>query len=265
VSRSPALESQWEERLDPRRTHPLWGEHRARYRFAQTHARGARVLDAACGNGYGTAMLRAAGAVDVFGIDLSADAIAFAQGHYSAGNVRFLRADLEILPFRDGSFDLVTCFETIEHVRRPEDAVRELLRVLTPAGGLLVSSPNGAFFASGHSGNPFHHTEFRVEELASLLEPHFERVRVFGQRLTRETPGILDYSGLPAEAQSRKKSDASRPSLRRRLFGRLPYLLQDLAWRVLRGESYYPGEDEFVLEAEHPERFPVIVAVCQRE
>lgn len=210
-------------------------------------------------------MLRAAGAAAVFGVDFSADAIAFAQEHYrSPGNVGFLRADLEALPFRDGSFNLVTCFETIEHVPRPQYAVRELVRVLTRAGDLLVSSPNGAFFPNGHSGNPFHHTEFRVEELASLLEPHFKRVRVFGQRLTRQTPGILDYSG-PAAGARACEGQADKPSLRRQLFGRLPYLLQDLAWRILRGQPYYPGEDEFVLEAEHPERFPVIVAVCQRD
>lgn len=208
-------------------------------------------------------MLREAGGAGVFGIDLAQDAIAFAQRHYQdPGHVRFLRAGLDALPFRDACFDLVTCFETIEHVSRPENASREMARVLVTGGRLLVSSPNGDFFSGGHSGNPFHHTEFRVDELESLLKPHFRDVRVFGQRLTRRTPGILDYSGAATRTPS---PTAAGPALRRRLFGWLPYAVQDLAWRVLRGEPYYPGEDEFVLEAEHPERFPVIIAVCQRE
>lgn len=233
-----------------------------------------RILDAACGNGYGSDLLRAAGARSVLGIDGSAEAIAFAETHYRTASVRFLRADLEALPFLSGTFDFTACFETIEHVPRPEVAVRELARVLTQAGGAMVSSPNGAFYPDGHSGNPFHYKEFRVEELASLLLPHFKTVRVFGQRLTRRTPGALAYERLPrdrhdeAAVTSLQNHCASRepgPSLRRRLFARLPYRLQDLAWRLLRGEPYYPGEDEFVLEAEQPERYPVIVAVCRRD
>jgi SAM-dependent methyltransferase len=206
-------------------------------------------------------MLRAAGGAHVVAVDFSAEAVALATRLYRP-SADFLRGDLEALPFRSGVFDLVTCFETIEHVRRPETGIREIARVLTSRGALLVSSPNGAFFPTGHSGNPFHHTEFRPDELADLLAPHFKHVLISGQRLARPTPGILNYSGAPVQHEA---LTPAKPTLRRWLFGRLPYLLQDLVWRVVHGESYYPREEEFVLEAEHPERFPVIIAVCQRE
>jgi SAM-dependent methyltransferase len=253
----------WEERLDPGRANPLWGEHRARYRFALVHASGARVLDVACGSGYGSSMLRAAGAASVIGLDFSEEAIALARRlRKRPDRVHFGRGDIGALPLGDGLFDLVTCFETIEHVPRPEQAVREIARVMKPTGRLFISSPNGAFFPGGHSGNPFHHKEFKVNELARLLAPHFPSCRIFGQRLTRTSPGVLSYSGEPVQGRVKPESDHR---LRRELFGRLPWVFQDLIWRLVRGEPYYPTEHEFVLEAEQPERFPVIVAVCQRE
>jgi SAM-dependent methyltransferase len=208
-------------------------------------------------------MLLAGGAARVIGADLSGDAVGYARTHYGGGGrASFMMANVEALPFSDGGFDLVTCFETIEHVRSPELAARELGRVLKRAGMAFVSSPNGAYFPGGHSGNPFHYTEFRVHELMSLLSPHFTRVQVFGQRLNRTTPGILDYSGAHSSAS---QGISAKPTLRRRLFSRMPYVLQELIWRAVRGKPYYPGEDEFVLEADQPDRFPVIIAVCRRE
>jgi len=209
-------------------------------------------------------MLEAAGGAPVVGVDYSADAVRFARDYYAASSsARFLRADVEALPFPDESFELATCFETIEHVPRPQAAVGELARVLAPPGALLISSPNGAYYLNGHSGNPYHYTEFRVDELLRLLKPHFARVDVFGQRLTRRTPGIL--SSGSAEEPAKGSVATESVSLRRRVFSWLPYRAQDLAWRLLRGEPYYPTEDEFALESDRPERFPVIVAVCTLE
>jgi SAM-dependent methyltransferase len=254
----------FEERLDPRVPHPLWGEHRARYRFAARQAHGARVLDAACGNGYGAQILEGAGARSVVGIDLSADALALAETlRPRASQVRFLRGDLARLPFEPFSFDLIASFESIEHVGEPRQTVAEFARVLAPGGSLLMSSPNGAFYPGGHSGNPFHHIEYTAQELRTLVAPHFGSVTIYGQRLLRATPGVLDYGSSSQNRYCAPPTGMRR--IRRGLFGLLPLRVKEAVWRTVRGVPYYPTEEEFDFTADEPESYPVVVAHCRRE
>jgi len=90
-------------------------DHLARYEFACTYARGKRVLDIACGTGYGTAHLADCGAVSVDGADLADDAVRYAQNRFHRPNTRFHRGDICL--FQNGSpYDLIVSFETIEHV-----------------------------------------------------------------------------------------------------------------------------------------------------
>src|SRR4051794_8036877 len=107
------------ERVDP--DHTRWflrgviAGHVARYRHAREAARGKRVLDLACGSGYGCAIL-ADVAASVVGVDLDPIAVSCAAKRYPLPNVRFLCADARSLPLDPGTFDLVTSFETIEHL-----------------------------------------------------------------------------------------------------------------------------------------------------
>jgi SAM-dependent methyltransferase len=254
----------FEERLDPGKPHPLWGEHRARYRLAARFAPGARVLDGACGNGYGAQMLERAGARRVVAIDLSPEAVASGKAlRPRDSRVFFMRGDLSRLPFPPASFDLIASFESIEHVSEPGETVREFARVLTREGSLLISSPNGAFYPGGHSGNPFHHIEYTHEQMHDLLAPHFGVVTIYGQRLLRSSPGVLDYGSSSETRYSAPPTGMKR--IRRELFGRLPLPLKDVLWRALRGVPYYPGEEEFEFTVEKPETYPIIVAHCRRD
>ncbi len=149
-------------------------EHLVRYWWASGLAEGRRVLDAGCGVGYGTRLMRAAGATEVVGIDLAHAVIEAAAGDAPSG-VSFLAADVHNLPFPDASFDLVVCFEVIEHVARPEDALTEFARVLGPDGSLLVSSPNPDAYVPG---NPHHVREFRADELRAMLASQFAHVEL---------------------------------------------------------------------------------------
>ena len=167
------------ERMVPEQAHPrtFW-EHVARYRFARGFARGRRVLDVACGEGYGSAALARAGASSVVGVDASPEAADHARRKYGV-DARI--GDAHAIPLPDRSVDLVVSFETIEHVERPADFVLDCARVLAPDGLLIVSTPNRLVYGEGDEGNPFHRTEFDEAEFVGLLRPHFADVRLFTQ------------------------------------------------------------------------------------
>ncbi len=151
-------------------------EHQVRYRFASAAVAGRRVLDAGCGVGWGSLLLHEAGAAAVTGVDRSDEALADAAGRAPA--VRFLRADLHALPFADSAFDLVTCFEVIEHVADPHRALDELHRVVTSTGVVLVSSPNPRVY---RAGNPFHVHELEPSELLAEVGKRFAHAEVWVQ------------------------------------------------------------------------------------
>ena len=118
-------------------------EHMNRYIFASDLVKNKKVLDAACGTGYGTALL-AQSAERVFGIDISKEAISYAESNYSAKNVNFAVANIEKLPFESDFFDVVVSFETIEHVdtQKQEKFLSEVKRILKKDGIFIISTPN---------------------------------------------------------------------------------------------------------------------------
>src|SRR4030095_10099409 len=87
-------------------------------------------------------------------------------------------ADAARLPIAADAFDVVTSFETVEHVPDASALLHALRRVLRPGGKLVLSTPNRAF---RQSANPFHVQEFTADELCALLCSFFEEVRIYGQ------------------------------------------------------------------------------------
>jgi len=99
-----------------------------------------RVLDVATGGGH-TALAFAGLAPTVVATDLTLPMLEAARGFIASrggGNVRFLAADVEALPFRDASFGVVTCRIAAHHFPSILPAVKEIARVLTPGGSLLL-------------------------------------------------------------------------------------------------------------------------------
>ncbi|MFO1493638.1 MAG: class I SAM-dependent methyltransferase [Lysobacterales bacterium] len=173
------------ERFTPECVREIWYEHMHRYAFAAALAPGRRVLDAACGEGYGSALLAAAGA-EVLGVDISPEAIAHAQSRYGdRANLRFAQADVSRLDgLAEHSFDLIVSFETLEHVHAQEAMLARFERLLAPAGVLLVSSPDKRTYSdlTGYR-NEHHVRELYRDELEALLHRHFPVVRLLGQKL----------------------------------------------------------------------------------
>jgi len=153
-------------------------EHVGRYRYASPFVKGKRVLDIACGEGYGAAALREAGAASVIGVDLSAEACEHARRKYGL-DARV--GDALQIPLADNSLDLVVSFETIEHVSNPERFLEECARVLVSEGILIVSTPNRPVYSGQGSHNPFHHREYDEGEFRSLLETRFASVSLYSQ------------------------------------------------------------------------------------
>lgn len=189
----------------------LWNEHVARYWFAARMASGRRVLDAGCGSGYGAGVL-AGRAREVLGIDIADDAIDYARQHYRGVNVRFERASCLEIPAPDSSFDLVVAFEIIEHLGDWRAFLREVRRVLAPAGQFLVSTPNQLYYADARAAlgpNPFHVHEFEYSEFQRELEAVFPRVALY---LENHTDAIVfAKTGMEGTAESRLEEGGANP------------------------------------------------------
>jgi 2-polyprenyl-3-methyl-5-hydroxy-6-metoxy-1,4-benzoquinol methylase len=181
-------------------------EHHVRYRHAMRLVRGRRVLDAGCGVGWGCALLAVAGASTVVGLDIDEGALADAKERTNAAT--FVRGDLQRLPFADRSFDVVVCYEAIEHVADPHTALDELQRVLVRDGLLTVSSPNPDVYAHG---NPFHVHEFRPEELRAELSDRFRHATVWQQHAMLAS--VLVSSDVPPDVPSYDVANLARLSM----------------------------------------------------
>ncbi len=173
------------ERFTPECVREIWYEHLHRYAFARPLVCGLTVLDAACGEGYGSALLASA-AAHVDGVDVSTEAIAHARQRYGGqDHLAFHEADVTRLPFDDDRFDRIVSFETLEHLEAQDEMLAEFRRVLRPDGVLIVSSPDRAEYTDRHGNdNPHHVRELYRDELEALLARHFPAVRLYGQKLT---------------------------------------------------------------------------------
>ena len=183
------------ERFTPESRGAIWYEHWHRYCAVAKIARGRRVLDAACGEGYGSALLAREAAV-VIGVDVGADAIAHAQSRYALSNLTYLRASVTALPLAPASVDLVVSFETIEHLAEQREMLAEFRRVLAPDGVLVLSSPNRPVYnEDGDVANAFHVRELDRDELKALLDVDFPQQAWYAQR-------VLAHSLLWREGQT---------------------------------------------------------------
>jgi SAM-dependent methyltransferase len=138
-------------------------EHIHRYRLAARLCEGLRVVDLACGSGYGSAILRETASA-VLGVDNDAGTIDMAQATVGREHdIRFEAADaLELLRGDlGGEWDAIVCFEGLEHFQEPEEAVRQLARHAGAGLKLVISLPNSRTF---EERNEFHVTDFGYEE-----------------------------------------------------------------------------------------------------
>ncbi len=144
-------------------------EHRQRYELAAAMCSGLRVLDLCCGSGYGSVIL-ATTAREVTGVDNDAATVDTARAtvQRTAGNVRFEVSDA--VKFLSGDiaeqFDLVTCFEGLEHLGDLDGALTRLREHAGRGLKIIASVPNSKLFGEE---NPYHLTQFGYEEAAAAV------------------------------------------------------------------------------------------------
>lgn len=178
------VERQWPRATDESKAREAHAAEWQRYDFAASLVSNARVMDCACGAGYGSALLARAGAAKVVGVDVSGDALSWARAEFSIdGRTEFRLATADELPISDGEFDVVVSLETVEHVsaEAAPKFIRTLARALRPAGKLILSTPINHGPDRFHPENPFHLREYTPAELGALLSPHFSIEQRLGQ------------------------------------------------------------------------------------
>ena len=146
------------------------------YDWIAARTRGLRVVDMACGEGYGADVL-ARGARSVVGVDANPEAHEHARLRYVRDNLRFARDMVETFA---EPCDAVVFLQTIEHVRNPGQVLEHFKRLAPVA---YISTPNVLTLApkgAQRSGNPWHVHEYRAREFRALLEAHYAHVEVLG-------------------------------------------------------------------------------------
>ena len=174
--------------------------HLAVYEWIAARAHGRRVVDLACGEGYGSAVL-ARTAASVVGVDANPEAHEHARLKYTRPGLAFERDMIETWT---GDVDCVVFLQTIEHVQDPDAVLARLRDLVGPEGVAYVSTPNVLTLAPAgaeRSGNPWHVREYRPEEYRALCARHFAHVDLLGlfhARKLRLHQLALEHAGWDA-------------------------------------------------------------------
>jgi len=238
-----------------------WGVHVARYRFAAPYSVNHRTLDIACGTGYGLAILQKRSRW-VVGVELDAETARKAHAELGKGSGAVLVADGCCLPFANGSFEIITSFETLEHLEHREKFLAELRRVLTPEGLCILSTPNANYTlpVNGRPRNPYHVHEYTPSELKAEMRGYFAGVELLGQVLDSRftiSPFWDDQQKLP------RSPGVQARLLLWRILNKLPSLLRERLSEALWGHPYLPHETDYQFSASAVETAPVLVALCR--
>jgi SAM-dependent methyltransferase len=155
--------------------------HLAVYRWIASRCAGKTVVDLACGEGYGSAVLGER-ARSVAGVDANPEAHEHARLRYTAPHLRFARALVE--DFDEGApWDAIVFLQTVEHIAAPGPLLERFASLLAPGGVAYISTPNRLTLAppgAERSGNPWHVREYTASEYRALLEPVFTQVELLG-------------------------------------------------------------------------------------
>lgn len=194
--------------------------HLGRYTLLRASVKDKRVLDAACGEGYGAALLKKWGAKSVDAIDIDKETLEKATALFGEKGVQFRCHTCEELPFEDDSFDVVCSFETIEHIDDPEAFLREIKRVLKPGGTAVISCPNDPYYSQcGMPENVFHKKKYTFFDFQKLTESILGKATQYLLAF-----GINGFMTLPLEQSTLPSDDNTKEVLPKSMNDMLRYM-----------------------------------------
>lgn len=171
--------------------------HVGRYALALPFASGRRVLDIACGEGYGSWLLAKAGAAEVVGVDVSAEAVDKAKANFGHDRIRFITGAAESLEdlLPADHFDLIVSIETIEHVNDAERYLYQLKKLARRDATIIITCPNDDWYYGDGPGNPFHIRRFTFSDFQRFT------ASVLGENVQWFIGGAsLGFTAIPVEA-----------------------------------------------------------------
>lgn len=231
------------ERLDPESQEWLRhsADHLARYQFAVQYSIGKVVLDAGCGNGYGSAVLSDQGATRVDAIDLDSKTIHRAKELFGTSQVNYSVDNCEQLNGVQPPYGLICNFENIEHIQNPESFLHRAASVLADDGVLLCSTPDRqitAPYVNNKPHNPYHVQEWYRDDFVVMLSKYFDDVKCLSQVRSSQ---IDHRKRLYAVVQSQLRANPFYPVKR--------WLMK------LRGQAWPSLNDLF---QEWPSDYPIV-------
>jgi 2-polyprenyl-3-methyl-5-hydroxy-6-metoxy-1,4-benzoquinol methylase len=184
-------------------------EHVYRYNWVKDFVKGKKVLDIACGTGYGSFMMAGeGGATGITACDIDEKTVKYASIRNRHPNILFQVNNAETFTF-ENEFDIITSFETIEHLNKPEIFLKNANRALTPDGTFFVSTPISALAENHAPANKYHMIEWGFRRFRELVSEHLQVKEIYLQ-LSSVPPKpdmhllsrILRKAGLARQASS---------------------------------------------------------------
>lgn len=242
----------------------MFKEALARYEFAKKYVKsGMNILDLGSGTGYGTSVLMVGG-VSVLGVDINTEAVDFSNKHYANSNVKFKKGDILKTLSKD-KYNIVTSFEVIEHLKKPELFLKNINSSLKKNGLFILSTPNAPIISpNGGVGSPYHTKEFNYDELNKILKKNFSKVTIFGQ--------VKSKKALSAWDDFLKSQTARETAVKGDTFGVrkfIPRELKEFTWKFLgnfygRKSQETLGTKDFPIKNKAVKLAFYLVAVCQK-
>ncbi|MBL0690178.1 MAG: class I SAM-dependent methyltransferase [Alphaproteobacteria bacterium] len=172
------------ERQVETRIENIRADHRARYSKASDYIKSNdEVLDIACGVGYGSYMMSVKHSSSNFtGVDISQKTIEFANNHYKRKNINFVCENCLNIKLKNKFYDVITTFETVEHIDEDKLFLKKLFSSLKDDGTLILSTPNEDIMPFSKENFYYHVRHYRQNELEDLLKScGFKIKEVFAQ------------------------------------------------------------------------------------
>ncbi len=199
--------------------------HLQRYHFAAKYCTDKKVLDAACGTGYGSSLM-SKDAKSADGVDLCQEAVDYATELYATEKIKFHKSSVELMPFNDNYFDLIASFETVEHVLSPRSAIMEFARVLNDDGKAIISIPNEWGYTKDHF------FDFNFDMLLEILEEYFSEYSFYyqnsGDKKKRRPKGIGPLESIPCSCAECILAICSKPKKQNICSDKIVFMLDDI-------------------------------------